>query len=393
MKICFFGNQGNKNYRQCLCFRNRGYDARLILFEAREGKRSDPQKVDPSLTHGYPEWIVAVQSKPDPAFFRWVEEEFDIIVVAGNRAAHYASNIDPEKVPIILAPTGPGNIGAQNTPADKAQNKFTTLHNAEAVLTAQPFIARKLQELGMIGKTRFQSPIFDVAMIENAVDRAFLNKLQKTYEPYRIVFSWFSRNLMNPKTMSYKAPERFIQAARKFVDSRPDSSVRIVYGCHGPDAEEARSLIERLKLHPWTDIVGHQDYGRLLAYLSLPNMVLFDNLAMRSLTSGISRDALSVGSVVVRHINPEEIAIAYGPDCPIIDASDIDQCCSAMNRLYDMSQERFEDLQVSNKKWAVRYLNWPAHIDRYAQLMQNILLVRKLAERGRVLKETYGNQG
>jgi hypothetical protein len=115
-------------------------------------------------------------------------------------------------------------------------------------------------------------------------------------------------------------------------------------------------------------------------------MVLFDNLGLKSTTSGIFRDAIAVGTVVVRHVDHEEIALAYGPDCPVINAKKISECIDVMNRLYSLSNSEFKEIQKNSKEWASRYLNWTATIEKFENMLQDILLVRRTAIRGDILK-------
>jgi hypothetical protein len=256
MKICFFGNQGNKNFRQAICCLKRGHKVILVIFEGREGKRADPKDIDHSIKKEYPEWILPVKDKPESSFYHWIAQEFDIVVVAGNLAARYAAQIDPNKIPIVLATTGPTNIGIPDKLRGKEfayRDKSITVQNADAILTAQPWTASWLKDLGLLKKTHFQRPIIDTAEIVNAVDQNFLSQLCDTYKKYKIIFGWFSRSIIDPQHQSYKATEVFIQAAKSFIENRPDSNLRIIYGCHGPDSQKVSNFIKEEGLEDWID--------------------------------------------------------------------------------------------------------------------------------------------
>jgi glycosyltransferase involved in cell wall biosynthesis len=386
VRISFLGNQGNWSFRQAGCLRAAGYDCTLFFFRDKNTRRGDPALMDPSLRESYPDWLVTVDNARDDAVYRRIERDFDIVIVSGNVALRHAFRLDPKRIAIAAHATGPNNVGSKETPDGSQMSKIETLRNADVILTAHPVTTRILHDLGLYDRVRFQLPLEDVIGVTESVDRSALDELSRHYGQYDRLLCWFSRNIMNPADPAYKAPEVFLRASAAYLKSHLDANIRIVFGNHGPDADEARALIASLGLESCTNIIDHQSFPRLLAYLSLPNAVVFDNLAQGTVSSGMFRDAMAMGAVLVRHISTEDIDLAYGPGCPVVDAYDEATATEAIGRLADLDASDFERLQQEARDWAIRHLHWESRVGSFVSLLRETIMRRRNLARGEALR-------
>lgn len=381
LRFCFFGNQGNASFRTAKYLRKIGIDCHVyIIKKNRMPARSSPEMVDADFLRSSFDWVNLVDSDVSSDFFRDIEQKFDLVVVSGALAIQLGRKFDAEAVPIAAHATGPMNVPAPEAGDQKRLTAIETLENASIILTAHPETYGRLSRLGLCDKVRFHLPLLDVDDIQARVNSDLYESLRDIYGGYDHVFCWFSRNVTDPSDPCYKGTEIFVQSAAEFLRRNPRKNIRFVFGNHGPQAAEAHDLIRRLGLEPHTDEVSHLDYPDLLAYLALANVSLFDNLAQGTVSAGIFRDAMSMGTVLVRRMVAKDAALAYGEMCPVINAGDVESCVDAMDMIAAMSPADMAERRVVIREWARAHLHWEHRVQSYADMLREPVLRRRLAQ-------------
>lgn len=378
IRILFWGNQGNVNYRLASYLRRCNVECELVNLHKKMNARSNPSFVDPNFSLETSPWFRVCQGPFDAAFFQEIERNFDLVFASGHRGISAAESFAYTSVPVIVHTTGPMNIPATDQSDDDSHSKLSTLEKASLILTAHPETYARLEALGFEDKVRFQLPLLDMDDIASKANGALHVELRKKYRGYDRVFAWFSRNLTEPEDPTYKGTELFIEAAARYLIEHPRDKVRIVFGNHGPNAKQALDMLRSHGVLDHTDLVGHLDFPDLAAYLKLPNLVLFDNLAQGTISSGIFRDAMCLGTVLVRHIVVQDATLAYGKAPPVFDASDMASCLAAMEKAAEMSTRAMKMHQKKTREWARETLHWEGRINNYIELLREPVLRQRL---------------
>ena len=378
LRILFWGNQGNVSYRLASYLRQRNIGCDLISLYSRFGKRNDPANVDPNFSHENKPWFKLTDGPFDSDFFRQAERDYDLVFASGHKGIETVKRFDEKAVPIIIHTTGPQNIPSADKEERDKQEKLKGLHKASLILTAhlETYARARLLDLG--DKVRFQLPLLDMHDVIHRTNEALHQELEARYSRYDKVFAWFSRNLTDPANPTYKGTEVFIEAAAEFFNENKGANVRIIFGNHGPNAEEALDMIQSHGLIEHVDLLDHLEFPDLAAYLKLPNLVLFDNLVQGTISSGIFRDAMCLGTLLVRRMWETDTSLAYGERAPVINASDVSSCYEAMNKTVAMSQAEMEEHQAYVLKWAKQSIHWEARVDKYIDVLREVIMRHKL---------------
>lgn len=376
LRVAFIGNQGNNAYRMCKWGRMLGVEARLFHCPSQYNReRSLPELVDPELASGYPDWIKVLETKDyfdhNPAAVASINSTNDAIVTTGEYGIHQLRHFHG---PVLAhLPVG-GDVGVTPWrdftlfPTAEAQERqrlyLLSLGRYNVIVTANPMTQAKLEHFGLKGRVVMWTSPEDVISNREKVDRQVYAELVARYQETPRVFMWLSRLMLDKQRFANKAVDFFIKALARLLEERPDCPVRVIMGDHGPDREEARSLVERLGLGPRVEWVEHQPYTHLLAFLSLPNAVLFDELdPAGDWIGGIGRDALSVGCVTVKSNDPRRAAYLYGPGCPVLHASSEEQCLQRMRQVLD--DDFFQQQKKATLEWADKYMHYPLNVKKF----------------------------
>ena len=81
-------------------------------------------------------------------------------------------------------------------------------------------------------------------------------------------------------------------------------------GMHGEDSDAFKDLISSSGIIDKCDFTDHLNLSELHAYMSLPNIVVFDQFAVRnySILGGVEREAISIGAKVVSEQIPRNLS-------------------------------------------------------------------------------------
>lgn len=391
MKVCFWGNQGNSSYRLCKWLREKGLDAHLYMMK-NANKRSYPELVDTDLSEGYPDWIHVYDNQNilDSVFIhkkliRDIESKFDIVVLSGLHAALGGHSFN---MPMVMISSGPTNIGVVHM--DQYYKRYDMLAKFRWVIVR--FFCRKtvkkcqrvsvhfdpeiysLQKLGAISKQFVFAFPEDVSGNRERVDQALLKQLNEQYGEYDKVFLWLSRvNYRVHGTPDYKGVDNFMASVKRLLD-QDGENIKIIVGEHGYDWQELQSWVRENGLEKYFDYVPHLPYWKLLTYLSIQNSVVFDEIIDNffSTSSGMLREALSVGAVVCKSFSETLTSLAYGPGCPVLKANDEQKLYEQMKLILSWDEARFREQQNASEQWALKYLHWENSINKLVAVLEEV---------------------
>lgn len=383
MNICILGNQDNSGYRFCKWLRDEGHKAELFMMEKWESPRSMPECIDSNLKiDGYPEWIHRYNNTfintifGDSTCLSKIESDFDVVIVIGSIGMMNAYHINA--IPFVNISTGPSNQGVIRM-WDHLGLKY------RCFWTAVRFFVRKsvrkcrkifvhydpeiysLAKLGQLGKIVFYGMPEDVAGNADRVDSVLLNELNQKYKEYSRVFLWLSRiAFVDSKNPMYKGTDKFIEAAEQVIAE--GSKIRIILGRHGEDYQQLLEIIDAKGLSGHIDWVDHMPYWKLLTYLSIQNAVVFDELtSLHCVSSGMFRETLSVGGILVRSFSPTLTRAGHGgEDCPVLHAESSEEVYGRMQEI--LAWDLDTDLQ-----WREKVREWSAvNLDRCRQIKKMV---------------------
>lgn len=383
MRYALVGNQTNNLYRLCKWMRAMGHDAELFAFRREmEGsaRRSLPELVDPELHDNYPGWITVIEGNAGVRHNRQPEierinEDFDVVITCGTlgvKVTHFF------RVPVFHYASG-GEINTMpwrpilETDSEEiriSKKRYRdNLYLFKTILVDYKPMERVLRQNGHGNDFTLWSFPEDVVGNRVRLNHALRRELTERYSTRDRVFLWLSRLNMQTDAMDYKAPEFFAEALAGFRARTPDHAVRAIVGEHGNSVEEFKGLVERLGLGDVIDWVPHQPYNDLLAYLSLDNAIVFDELAPETdEMSGIAREALSVGGVVVKAADLDRIEQLFGPRCPIRHAASAQECLTAMLELSHPAA--FAERRQRAEAWARDHLHYTNVIPRLLEIIE-----------------------
>jgi glycosyltransferase involved in cell wall biosynthesis len=220
----------------------------------------------------------------------------------------------------------------------------------------------------------------DVTTNRHLVDRALLDELTTRYQRFERIFLWLSRvDFRDRSSPMYKGTDKFIRAAAQVVAD--GANVRVVIGAHGHDSEAARKLVGDLGIGDHVDWVSHLPFRELITYLSIPNAVVFDELThLNVVSSGLSREALSVGAVVVRSHSAILTNAGYGSsDCPVRHAVTQADAYENMKLVLSWTSEQLENEKTRSIHWAERYLSPDSRIGALVSILSEAMYCHAVA--------------
>jgi hypothetical protein len=376
MRIALVGNHDNNNYRVCKWMRALGIDAELYHFEINaiaSGKRSRPELVDPELANGYPEWLHVIPGRPNiirnqQKQLDEIRKKTDLVLTSGGVAVRVIHFLGVENIfhyaigaEINTSPWKPIEE-QEKLHAKLAQWRYRkNLDLIKGIFADYKPMIQQLEKHGLRDKLILWSTPEDVEGNRAKLNKALRAELMEKYGSFKRLFLWLSRLNMDPTTVDYKGPEMFAEAVSALKSSRGLDGIKLIVGQHGSHVEGFKALADKLDIAEHIDWVDHLDFRDLHAYLSLDNAVVFDELApLMDELSGMAREAISVGGVVVKALDFEHISQYYGPSCPSIHANNAALCYEAMVRLLD--DREFLSVRDATDRWSREYLHYPRAI-------------------------------
>lgn len=390
MRIAFVGNQGNNAYRLCKWIREMGYDAHLYMMHG-ANLRSLPEVIDREIekkgVNVFPSWVHNYNNIGRLWFLKksniatQIEKYFDIVVTSGLEGLLSVNHF--HNIPLVHM-----SIGSEVTELPLLMFNFNT--NWKLRITS--FFARRalskvskistgfrptmitIAKLGHIGKMRVWGFAEDVKYNRSRIDKKLLEELNAKYCKYDRVFLWLSRlNYLNKVSATYKGPEKFLKAFKRIVLENK-YNVRVIIGEHGHNVNEFRKLVTEEDLDSYIDYVPHMPYWKLLTYLSIKNAVIFDELdKKKGELSGIARESLSVGAIVVKTIDKKLIEMCFGPDCPVFNAFDISTCYDVMVKILNYDNKQFEQVKNRVFDWANKFLHHKQNIPKFIYFLSETI--------------------
>ena len=393
MRIAFLGNQDNNAYRICTWIRERGIDAHLYMIRQERGPRSRPEVIDVELADGYPPWIREYDDTGRLSFLKpsklaqEMERQYDVVVtsgVSGLLAAnhfhrlpvvHLTLGSEISKYPFLLfslRASLPWRGAALLMRRGLARVKRIITHGYWGEM-------RALARLGLLGKAGIWGIPEDPERNRSRVNRELLDELNRKYGEYDGVFVWLSRlNFLDKSSGAYKAADTFLDAFERFALS-DKRRIKAIVGTHGEDVDVFRRQVIEKGLASYVDYVPHLPFWKLLTYASIANGVVVEVPEMERghILSGLAREALSVGAVVIAAQDNSLVSLCYGEACPIMIAYDVQTCYEAMARAVAMSEEEFQEMKRKSLDWAGRCLHYDKHIAKLLYLLRETVFCER----------------
>jgi len=362
----------------------------------RNDPRSAPELVDPDIkdpSSEYPGWIHPHEPGKrlwyitDRVFASQVENNFDVAITSGVSGL-LAANLFG-RIPVVHM-----SLGSEVTelPLFRYQKwdlykcllsylARRALTRVDRILSGFSPTIQTIHVLGIEKKLKLWGFPEDVVCNRLRVDTAYYDKLMATYSRYHRVFMWLSRvNYLDKTSSAYKGAENLLDAFENIAREHGDQFIMII-GEHGVDINSFKKMVAERELNRWVHFIPHLSYQKLLSYLSLPNAVVFDELDSRKgELSGVAREALSVGTIVVKALDNDLIELCFGPDCPVVNAYDAPSCQRAMKDLLENNEEYFKKLKKANQSWAAKYLHYEHNVSKLISLIQEIVFCNRLSK-------------
>lgn len=404
LRIAVIGNQGAYGYRLCRWLRELDEDARLILLSgADQEERDEIRNYAGAVSGGAEDWI-AEYTLYDERFAR-LAQEFDVVLSVGpsglkvaNRAGglpfvHFSMGSDLFEFPTAytLPATALGRFvdrlwhrccasPMQRALRTSAINNRLALQRVSAVFSDFRPAIQAAEQLGIREKLRLWALPEDVARNRRWIDQQLLKELTARYCQYQITPLWLSRvNFVEQDSGHYKGAEHFLKALETLYRERP-GQIRAVVAGHGSDHQEFRRRAAAAGIDTIIDYVPHLPLQKIFAYLALPNAILCDGLTrMRNTTSGLTREAVSVGAPLVTHVDPELMRFEYGSDLPIYWACDEQTCFHALSRYADMSHDERNARREQVAEWAAKHLDFRVIMPQLIRVLREQVYLRRIA--------------
>lgn len=393
MRITFFGNQDNNAFKLAISLRRIGQDVSLYFFPGGEGIRSYPELRDPTLSEGYPEWIYPLALDVErTAIMQEICQNSDAIIVSGFLSCIYACEFPAEAPPIFVYSTGVANLGVFDNNPERARKKIITLSRADAIFMGSPYTSLSLQVLGLQSKARIFGEPEDVQENHKVSETEEFKRISSVLMRYNRVFLWLSRTVLDPAASGYKGPEIYLEALKIFFEKNPSANVHCVHGAHGADHEVFQAMVRDAGLSDRFTFVPHLAQHDLLYYLAQPNVVLFDNLYKCISSSGIAREAWSVGCVVVRNQDQIGAAVAYGSEPPVRVANSVETAAACMDEFYVMNDADFAAERVKVSSWALQYLDYSVCAQRFLLILMERFAFNRQVQQDRDLMAAGGRR-
>ncbi len=400
LKIVVVGNQAGYGYRLCTWLHSVNESADLIQFKLKDiDQRAAIESVDRDFA-----------SKPQPA---WLHEygrydhrlhdlsQYDVAITIGTTGlkaakqiggipiAHMAQGSDVFDYPFRYVPPQNRIVAEWDRvkfrylkDEQSRAARITALEvrgglaNCDIVVADFRVVVRSLKQLGLVSKLRVWGAPEDVEGNQLRVDREMLADLTAKYQSYDRVLLWLSRlNMVDRNNPHYKGVEMFLDAFARLVQG--GANVRAVIGEHGQDVSEFRRKVELLGLSERIDFVSHLPLWQLLTYMSMDRAIVVDTLSPAVDTfGGLTREALSIGSVMVRNVDQDLISLCYGAPAPLHLADSADTCFAQLQHLTQLSLDDFQRLRSEVLAWARTRLDYRVGLGGLLRLLGELRYVK-----------------
>jgi hypothetical protein len=386
MKFLFYGNTGNVGYRVSKWLQRNNYEVELHFPSNKDHNRSQPGWLNPEYKNDSPSWVKPYREwKYYHRFFPPKE------IYAKARTSDVVLTCGIEIIPALVLPS---QVFLISIGADVKQLPFRydikgrilsylykkRIKNLSGLSTGQLQTVKKARELG-VPKKKIHLLGFpdDIKSNRENMDNDYLNTLREKYAEYDLIFLNPSRKNINKKRESdYKGSEKFLNAYELFLQEKDDENkVKSVFGEHGNDLREFKKLIRKSSLDSnQFDWIGHLPPPKLHAFMNFSKSIVFDQFGtITEMTlGGCSREALSMGSILVTATDPENkyFQKMYGKDCPILYAKSTEELFSRMSYLNNLSKSKLKELRLRSKKWAYQNLDCNIWIDKLVNILRSL---------------------
>ena len=403
MRIFFYGTH-LKHYYLAKWLIERGHECLLYLPDRDKPNRL-PEWDDPALEGNYPGWLVEVpkrgnrplklveQGLVDAGLLptrladyllarrqsanrtaRTMSKPFDVIFTSAREYILPAMTLGP---PVVVRSIGSDMskfpfMFASRYDAALSQLFRKKIRNAAAIIAYQKDTVWASRFLGVYDKLRYFSVPLDVDALSANIDAELRERLKRDYSHYDFVFFLPARKVFSPNNPAYKGPEKVLEALAEFLDKNRNSKVISI--TRGSDGIEFRKRVDDLNLSGYFEYIeGNIPLYQLTAFMSAENVIVLNDVGFsKAHLTGLSREALSVGAILVDWVEPDSALFRrlYGGACPILVAQDADSVLRQLNHLASLDRRDWQALRKRARDWAIDNLHWKNRIDDLVPILQ-----------------------
>jgi len=394
MKIAFISNQGNNAFRLAKWLQEFNIDAHVYAV-SENNQRSNPASLSSEYETKLPEWFHQIELKNYFSFikkikeFDYIEKHFDIIITTGDYGLLLSTKF--KRKDIIHY-----NLGAElhHLPfwtKNERKNLLVklieiswlriALRRIYKIIIIEKNGVKVAKKLSILNKSYVFGFPEDINNINNR-DEGLYHELDQKYKKYDRVFVYLSRiKYKNKNITAYKAPEKFIEAMDKLILNYPNANIKVIMAEHGDDAIDFKNEVKNKQIFNKIDWVPHLPYNQLLSYLSLKNAVIIGSLSdTAACLGGMTREALSVGAIVLQKLDPILTKLTYNSDDPGYNPKTDNEIYTFLEELYKMDSTELREKQQQSVIWAKKYLDYHAMIPVFIEMIKKDLMINQLAK-------------
>jgi glycosyltransferase involved in cell wall biosynthesis len=383
MKILFIGNHDNINRNLAGYFHKLGYHVQHFLTTNElKGKRSsldwEGGKEFPSYTtvYTYHKWY----------FFRAPKELVKAaqkadLVISNGISLVWALALDK---PVIVIPSG-SDITQTPFLADSFFSELRSFllrkrkSNIAGIFSSQDDVKWASYMMAIGERWHFYQAPIDIESIRKEKDLALIGVLENEFLSTDFVFFLPSRKNLAPGRVDYKGYEKVARAITRFKSSFPDIKFVILSIAHGVDNGKFEAYIDELGLSENLKTMKEVTHQQLRSYLSIEKFIVFDqfhNYDRERLTlGGIARESLTLGRVLISHVNTEANAFKayFKGKCPLYQAVNDEEIYRQIVKATHQSRSERERYETSAKEWVEENFHWRANITWLADITEKII--------------------
>lgn len=309
-----------------------------------------------------------------PKCVRALAEQHDVVFTSGPENVIKSLKL---RTPVVFRALG-GDMTHMPFEAQNLQKAYISyyfrrhIRRLSTIISYQEDIDWAARFLGVNDKIEYFAVPTDVLHMRNSMCQLTFNELAKVYGSYRQVFFFPARKNLDPSKPNYKGPEKALQAL-VWAKQEGLSDFRCVATDHGLHGREFRAMVRELGLEDRFDFYQPQPITILSAYMRQENFITINDVGFtKSHLTGIGRECVSLGSLMIDSVNPEnhEFQRLYGPvPPPVYSAFGVEEIQQHMLNIANLSPDERRCISEQSENWALLNLHWENQIAK----LENIL--------------------
>lgn len=335
MKILQAGNMANVGYLTSSLLRKSGLDVDLLL----DTENSYPEKFDPELLKGHPQWFIRYQL--NKRFWKLKilktmrNKKYDLI----HSYVELPIFAYLSRRPYIVQALGSDFRELAQTKSIRGTLLRCAYRKAKVILFSMPDHLPIYRKMGLNNGIFFPLP----------VNLSF-------FKPIKTQERKFSSNLIvfHPASLIWrlKRNDILIEGFSKFVKNNKDCLLVIID--RGEDSQKTHQLVKKLELENHVKFIkGPLNSSQILEYYNSVDVVV-DSFKFPAM-SGITNESLCCEKPVIAYYPSSKFEGAYPEHPPIRNASTPNEICEQLEFLKDTKKRN--EIGKKGREWISKYNN------------------------------------